>query len=183
MLLTYGLLALSTSIDSIGIGIAYGIREIKISKIATVILMAISFVVSSFAILVGKLSKQILPPLITNYLGGLILIIMGIVFLFQVIRKPESYDIDKSKHIDSREAISLGIALSLDSFSIGIGTGILSQNAFLVFPTLVSIFQMLFLSIGIFLGSKLKKISTIPSFFWNILSGILLIIIGIITIT
>lgn len=179
MLLTLAMLALSTSIDSIGMGIAYGIREIKISKKATITLWLISFAVSSIAILIGKLFGNFLPSFITNWIGSAILIIMGIILLCQALKEPDSYDLDNSKHIDSKEAISLGMALSLDSFSIGIGTGILTQNALLIFPLLVSFFQIIFLFIGKTLGTKLKKIANIPSFCWNALAAILLILMGV----
>lgn len=180
MLLKLGLLALSTSIDSIGIGISYGIRKIKISKMATIILGLISFITTSSAILLGKLFGNILPSAMTNWLGSFILIFMGMFLLFQVLKEPESYDLDNSKQIDSKEAIALGVALSLDSFSIGIAAGVMIQNAFWLFPILVVIFQILFLSIGSILGTTLKTISHIPSFFWNILASIILILIGII---
>ena len=181
MLITYCLLALSTSIDSIGIGIAYGVRNIKISKEATIILFFISFIISGFAIFAGKMLHQILPIFITNWIGNLILIVMGIILLFQSVREPASYDTDDSKQIDSKEAISLGIALSLDSFSVGIGTGVIGGSIIWIFPLFVALFQILFLNIGSFLGIKLKRVSNIPSSFWNILAAILLILIGIVT--
>ena len=180
MLLKLGFLAISTSIDSIGIGISYGIRKIKIAKIATIILGIISLISTSSAIYIGKLFGNILPTYVTNYIGSFILIFMGIIILFQALKEPESYDLDGSKHIDGKEAIALGIALSLDSFSIGIGTGVLIQNNFYIFPILVVAFQIIFLCIGNILGKKLKSISHIPSFFWNILAAIILILMGII---
>ncbi|MCI9177868.1 MAG: hypothetical protein HFJ28_04785 [Clostridia bacterium] len=166
-----------------GIGITYGIRGIKISKLAIGVLIIISLVASSIAILVGKFFHYMLPPFVTEWLGSVILIIMGIILLFQAIQKPNTYDIDNSKHIDSKEAISLGIALSLDSFSIGIGTGVLEGNVlFWLFPLLVAEFQMLFLSVGKILGRKLKNIFHIPEIFWSILAASILIIMGFITI-
>lgn len=178
MLLTLAMLALSTSIDSIGIGIAYGIRKIKISPKATVTLWLISFAISTLAIIIGKVFGNCLPPFITNWLGSIILIFMGFILLCQALKEPASYDIDNSKHIDSKEAITLGIALSLDSFSIGIGAGILTKNFILLFPFLVSFFQIIFLSLGKKLGIKLKSIVNIPSYFWNIFAAILLIVMG-----
>ena len=50
MLLTYVLLAFSTSIDSIGIGATYGLRNIQISKKAKLILFTISFTISMLAV-------------------------------------------------------------------------------------------------------------------------------------
>ena len=41
MLLTYLVLAISVSIDSLGIGITYGLRNTKITKLAKIILFII----------------------------------------------------------------------------------------------------------------------------------------------
>ena len=48
MLLNCILLALSVSIDSLGIGISYGIKHTKISKISNFTLFSISFLMTSF---------------------------------------------------------------------------------------------------------------------------------------
>lgn len=50
MLLNCILLALSVSIDSLGIGISYGIKHTKISKISNFTLFSISFIVTSLSI-------------------------------------------------------------------------------------------------------------------------------------
>ena len=96
----------------------------------------------------------------------------------QIIRDPISSDLDNSHKIDSKEALYLGIALSLDSICIGIGGSILGMESF-IFPFFVAFFQIVFLCLGRFLGKKIRKISFIPNSIWNKISGILLILIGI----
>lgn len=54
MLLNCILLALSVSIDSLGIGISYGIKHTKISKISNFTLFSISFIVTSLSIIIGN---------------------------------------------------------------------------------------------------------------------------------
>ena len=49
----------------------------------------------------------------------------------------------------------------------------------ILFAITISLFQIAFLCIGKFLGSKLSLISNIKQNVWNIISGILLIVIGI----
>ena len=85
---------------------------------------------------------------------------------------------DSSKKIDWKEALYLGIALSIDSFCIGIFGSIIGYSSVL-FPILVASFQLIFLTIGSFLGTKLSNISKIPENIWSIISGILLICIAI----
>lgn len=205
-------LAISSSIDSFGIGITYGIRNTKISNLAKLILFVISFIVSFFAVYFGDFLKDLLPDNIANYIGCCLLIFLGAFVCFQsfkkdtknsvceevfsepkiyrffikflgitiqIIKDPISSDLDKSNLIDGKEALFLGVALSLDSFAIGISSGILGIHS-IIFPLIVSIFQLLFISIGNLLGSTLNRFSKLPKSIWSIISGILLIIIGII---
>lgn len=51
MLINSLLLAISSSIDSLGIGITYGIRNIKISFLGKLILFTISFLIAFLSIL------------------------------------------------------------------------------------------------------------------------------------
>ena len=45
-------------------------------------------------------------------------------------------------------------------------------------PLFISLFQLFFLNFGNFLGKKLCNFSKIPENCWSVLSGILLIVIG-----
>lgn len=204
MILTCMLLALSTSIDSIGIGLTYGIRNITISRQAKIILFIISLIISSISILIGNTLNNILSKKITNIIGSCILFFIGLTILvqtlkrekrqekkvyklfirflgitIQIIKDPISSDFDNSKKIDSKEAIYLGTALSLDSFSVGIGAGMLGSIS-IIFPLIVSLFQIVFLSLGRNIGEKLNKKIHIPSKIWSIFSAVLLILIGIV---
>ena len=71
-------LAISSSIDSFGIGITYGIKNTKISNSAKLILFIISFIVSFFAVHFGDFLKDLLPDNIANYIGCCFLIFLGI---------------------------------------------------------------------------------------------------------
>lgn len=104
------LLAFSVSIDSLGIGITYGIRNAKIKFLSRCILfvMSVFFTYCSFAL--GDFIKSILSELITNAISSGILVIIGIL----IIVDPIPFDLDHSKAIDIKEALLLGTALSLD---------------------------------------------------------------------
>ena len=96
----------------------------------------------------------------------------------KIIRNPISSDLDNSKTIDWKEAIFLGVALSIDSIGVGIGSSIIGVNSFL-FSILVASFQLIFLSLGKNISMKIIKLSKLPENIWSIISGILLIIIAI----
>ena len=207
MLFSNLLLALSSSIDSFGIGITYGLRNIKFSKFSYVMLLVISFITTSFSITIGNQISKFMSPIITTLLGSFLLILMGIVIIFQVkndtkskyiisnspkiynffikyfgitiqiIKNPISSDLDHSDSIDIKEAFYLGTTLSIDSFCIGIGSSIIGVNS-LIFPVLVSTFQILFLFAGKFFSRLFKAHILLPENCWNLLSGILLITIG-----
>ena len=231
------LLAISTSIDSIGIGVTYGIRNINICRTAKFILFIISFIISFFAIILGNILGKILNPNFANYLSGGILICVGVLLIFQtfkknnrknmqiiennieksgeknseknkekkrekkkekskeiyqliiktlgitikIIKNPVSSDFNKSNNIEAKEAIYLAIALSIDSFSVALGSGCVSGIS-LIFPLLVSLFQIIFLSLGRNLGEKLQKNRALSSKICNLIAGIVLIIMGVVRI-
>ena len=207
MILNCIVLALSVSIDSFGIGITYGIKNTKITNLSKLILFTISLIATIISINLGKIIYKIFSPFFTNLLGCLILVAMGIVFVFQslskngsskkslkgqkkynffikwlgitiqIIKDPNSSDFDKSNTISSKEALYLGTTLSLDSLCVGIGSSMLNISSYL-FPLLVAFFQLLFISFGNFIGKELKNSSRINDNIWSFISGILLILIG-----
>ena len=213
MLLNCLFLAISSSIDSLGIGITYGIKNTKITLFAKFILFLVAFTISTISIYFGNILKYFLPDFIIDYLGSFILIFMGFFMCFQalrnnkkdckinsdtnltdtekiysffikclgitikIIKNPSSSDLDKSNTIDSKEALFLGLALSLDSFCIGIGFSMINTFSIL-FPLLISFFQLFFLNIGNYCGKKLYSLNKLPDNIWSTISGILLIIIG-----
>lgn len=182
------ILAISSSIDSLGIGITYGIKKTKISLVGKIILFIISLLTTYLAIFLGNIIQSIFPIFLTRLIGSGILIFMGIYICTEALKEiksfsnifnnPISSDLDNSKIIDLSESIFLAIALSLDSLCIGIGGSITDINLTL-FPLFVSILQISFLITGSFLGIHINKFSKLPQNIWSILSGILLIIIGI----
>ena len=208
MLISSILLAISTSIDSFGIGITYGVKNTKISLPAVFILIIISISITSLSLCFGNILLLILSDFILYFLGSFLLILMGIFIIFQSIYKPKklekknyskktyhffieslgltiqiikdpiSSDLDNSKNIDWKEALYLGIALSIDSFCIAISGTFLGINSF-IFPIMVASFQIIFISFGKFVGKNFIKLLNISDNMCSILSGILLIFIGI----
>ena len=208
MLLNALILALSASIDSLGVGISYGLKKTKICFLAYLVLMIISIIITALSMFLGNTLTSFMSPNVTKVIGSVILFGIGIFIIYEatlkkektkkivfpqhkeynifikcfgitinIIKDPISSDIDSSNKIDMKEAIFLGLALSLDSISIGFGASVIGINTFL-FPLLISIFQIIFLCIGRIIGNNIIDVSKLPKNIWNVISGILLICIG-----
>ncbi|MFV8830469.1 sporulation membrane protein YtaF [Alkalihalobacterium sp. APHAB7] len=96
--------------------------------------------------------------------------------VIRILRKPMEADIDKSGTITGREAILLGVALSLDAFGAGIGAALIGFSPWLMALT-VAVMSASFVTFGMKSGYRfsdtylMKKFSFIP--------GLLLIILGV----
>ena len=164
-------MAISSSIDSLGIGITYGLKNTKLTKIDKLILFIISIIITLCSGFIGNVLKLLLKDILLKIIGSLILIIMGLFIIIQSNNREYSFDFDNSNDINFNEA------LSLDSLCIGIGGSIVGINIWL-FSILVAFLQYIFLSLGNILGNKLTRLKFIPQSVWNKISGFLLIAIG-----
>lgn len=93
-----------------------------------------------------------------------------------ILRDPSKVDLDVSGIIDTKEAILLGMALSIDSLAIGVAVALPTTIAILHTIILVLILNLAFILLGIYIGrncisSKLREKSTL-------IPGCLLIILG-----
>lgn len=212
MLLNAFILAFSASIDSLGVGITYGLKKTKISFSAVFVLLLLSISISSISVMFGNVLSRLISPHIITFIGSSILFFIGCFIIYgailkkekrqnkidnksknkeynifidflgitiNIIKNPINSDFDNSNKIDVKEALFLGFALSLDSISIGFGGSTMGINSF-IFPLLISFFQILFLCLGKLLGKKISKISILPNNIWSIISGLILIIMGVV---
>lgn len=92
-MINYILLAISVSIDSLGIGITYGIRNTKIYFFSKIILFIISVLITSLAVFIGGLICTILPNNFANYIGVFILVFLGIWIIYQSFDKENKNNI------------------------------------------------------------------------------------------
>ena len=95
-------------------------------------------------------------------------------FIFHIYANPEASDMDYSKHISCKEAICLGLALSLDNLAIGLGIGLLNVSGLLV-ALLSFVMGFILIASGHLFGMCIGKRYQFESA-W--ISGILLIILA-----
>lgn len=194
------ILAMSVSIDGFSIGVIYGIKGIKIPWISQLIIALSTSLSITAGMVFGKAIESFLSPSIAKFIGVIILFIMGIRSLKEamdkdnndltdvppiatfrikslglavmILREPTIADQDISGVIDPNESLFLGIALAMDAFGAGIGA---AAAGFHVMTTvfLVTVMSILFLSMGLYIGSK--KIPFFEKSWARFLPGSLLI--------
>ena len=199
------LLVISLCIDSGLASFAYGTNKIKIPILSAFILTLISTLFLLFSISIGNFVKTLFPTDLTKLICFLILFLLGFLRLFEGILKkylnkkavsPNAIelsflsfkvvlnvyadatvaDLDHSYSLSSKEALYLGIALSLDSIVVGFGAALASIQ-FVQITLLSIVFNLVSIIIGATLGHKCAN-SVDCDLSW--LSGVMLIILAII---
>ena len=193
------LLVLSLCVDALVASFAYGTNKIKIPIKSNLVLTTISTVFLMLSVGVGAFIHNMIPQGIAEIICFLILFILGFLRLFEGLLKsylnkkalsPHNIeltlfdfklvlnvyadatraDLDHSKTLSTREALYLGIALSLDSLIIGLGAalGPISLSQITFFSIIFNFFSII---IGCNIGSKCAE-KTHLEFSW--LSGLIL---------
>lgn len=197
------LLVLSLCIDACAASFAYGTNKIKIPIGSNLMLTAISTIFLAISLSVGSFLQQFINPDLTHLLCFATLFILGFMRFFEGVLKnylnkksisPDNIevklfnfklvlnvyadvtlaDIDHSKSLSLKEALYLGIALSLDSLVIGLGAALIPMP-FIMVVILSIIIHFVAILLGSMLGKQCAKKSTLD-LSW--LSGVILIILA-----
>jgi putative sporulation protein YtaF len=83
------LLAFAVSLDSFGVGITYGLKQVKIPLLSIMIISTLSGFVIYISMQVGVLLANFISPSIASAVGAIILIIMGLWSLVQMLVQKE----------------------------------------------------------------------------------------------
>lgn len=188
--------SICSSSDSFIIGLNYGIKKIKINLILNIFVALISSLGTFLSMYFGKVLEGFLPNKLSKYLGPVMLILFGLYMLYnsmnkyrvdktikrkksaylELINNPEIIDINSSNSIDFKEAIFLGIFLSINNIGIGIGASISGIN--IILTTAFSfVFCFIFLKFGYLVGKLLNhnKLSNVIELF----ASMIIILLGI----
>ena len=76
-------LAFAVSLDSFGVGTTYGLRKIRIPLLSTAIIAGCSGAVLYVGMWVGKLFSTLFSPVLTQGLGSVLLMALGLWVIFQ----------------------------------------------------------------------------------------------------
>jgi putative sporulation protein YtaF len=197
------LLAISSNLDNLGVGISYGTRQVKISWKVNLIIALMTSIGTLLSMTFGSYIADSLNPTFSSAVGSLIIMGAGgwvifldrhhgrlggergpvsiydvpqsIVRVLAFLKEPLRADLDASGTLSLYEGSLLGLALTINNVSSGIGAGMAGVNA--VFTTiLVFMLSIVMLSGGSLLGSSFAAR-------WlgdkaGLVGGILLIFIG-----
>lgn len=184
MLYYTGLLFLivAVSLDGFGVGMAYGMQKIRMPLAPLFIIMCCSGVIVLLSMTLGSLLTRFISPAVTEKLGAVILIGIGLFALTNIIRQqrgksnpepkkesgkkqnllqsvlesPGKADLDQSGSISAKEALLLGTALAMDAFGAGLGAAIIGYPPFLT-AGLIAFMSGTFVFCGMRVGWLLSK--------------------------
>jgi putative sporulation protein YtaF len=199
--------AVSSSVDNFGVGLSYGIRNIKLGISANTIIAVICFVFSIISIIFGNWLSMVLPGILPILIGAVLIFFIGIRIVLMIVprekvqkersesdltnnkidnilRHPEIADADNSGEISLGEAVLLGVALSANALTNGLGAGLLDCT-----PLALSLITAIGSFISLWAGARLgKKAANLHIGSFNLgeistlLSGIILILIALKTV-
>lgn len=163
-------IAVSLSMDAFSLSLAYGTLNLKKKYIKQLSLIVgiYHFFMPLIGLLIGNIILKIIP-INPDIIVSIVLIFIGIEMFIDTFHK------DEIKIMTLKELLLFGLAVSIDSFSVGIGLKALSNN-YILCVTIFSLSSFIFTYLGLQLG---KKINNLIGKISTIMGGIILIIIGI----
>ena len=183
-------LAISTNLDNLAVGVAYGIKQVKIDLKANLAIALLSGLSTFMAMSLGDRIAQILPPILARATGSTLLILIGLLATWEVYRR-QSQDLSPEQPSQTQpwladndrtpqrmtllQAVMLGIALTLTNFSTGLAAG-MAQLDLVLTSGLSSFSSLLTIGGGVFLGAIAT--TQIPQHRLEWASGLLLIGLG-----
>lgn len=200
--LTILLIGVAANVDNLGISVSYGLKTTRIPVASNLFIAVISMICAYISITAGEIISNFISLKTANLIGGLLIIFLGGKCIWEsffqaastepeveaekervlvdsnfsrVISHPQLADLNDDKVITWKESILLGLALAMNCLAIGIGAGFTGTSPFLTTLS-IGAFSFISIAIGERIGSKINNNNIAK--YSNILSGILLIMIG-----
>ena len=171
--------SLSSNLDNFVIGLTYGVKNERIPLKANAIIAFITAFITFLSMLGGKLITQLIPNHVSNELGSVIFILMGCWFIgSDLIKKQQQQQQKKHTVLNFKGAVMLGLLLSINNIGVGILGSITKLNITLV-VTLTFVTGMFLTYAGNHIGHSV--IGNIVGKYNNLISGSLLILLGILS--
>jgi len=164
-------IAVSLSMDAFSLSLAYGTLNLKVKDMMKLssIVGVYHFVMPLLGLLSGKLFLRVFP-ISPDLIVFIVLTFIGVQMIIESLKYEEP-----DKKTTFLELLFFGLAVSIDSFSVGIGLSTISQRYIfcsIIFSVSSFLFTYLGLNLGRYINQIVGKISTI-------IGGVVLILIGI----
>lgn len=134
-------IAAVSNLDNLGVGTALGMRDTRVSASANLIIAAVTMAATAIAMTFGGALSRLVAPSIGSALGSAIIIAVGawtVITWIRSIRRPVCSPIPagvlrtsvlQRNTIPAREALALGVALSMNNLGAGVGAGAVGAPA------------------------------------------------------
>lgn len=164
-------IAVSLSMDAFSLSLAYGTLDIQ--KRDRFILSLIVGIYHFFMPLIGLFIGSKIIAILPINPNTVVFVVLSFIGIQMIIESKKETVVEKK--LKFKEKLLFGLAVSLDSFSVGIGLNQIYSNIYIA-DFIFSLSSFLFTFLGLFLGTAVHnlvgKISTL-------IGGITLIIIGV----
>jgi putative sporulation protein YtaF len=190
-------LAASTNVDNLGVGVAYGVKRIRIGATANLLIACCNCAGTYLSMKAGDSLVEHVPPAVCGTIGSGTIVLVGLwallntyafggsdseknaegkpretIQLEYISQHPEVLDSDQTGHINVKEALPLAFALSISNLGTGLGARLAGLDVdFLVL--LMFAFSLLGIIFGYYFGRIFSM--ALPNRWPGIVSGILLI--------
>ncbi len=195
------LLSISSNLDTLSVSLSYGIKKVHLPKSSIILLAIITSIGTLISMYIAKLLLYLFPPELSNIFGAILLSFIGVCSIVEYIRlenkragyytsyyfesslkykdileNPNDINSNKYNHIAIRECLNLAIALTLNNLCTNFAASItgVSVNLTVFFNFIITIASLYlgYFNFDIHISKWFSRYS-------NLVSGILLIIIGI----
>lgn len=162
------LFGVSASLDSLLVGISYGIRKVHIRLLQNLFIGSVTLLGTCLSIGAGHLLIPLLPEIACRYAGSLILALLGIYYIIKWLaaslqdrhenKLPHYSDISsasankKWETLSFAEVFTLSLTLSLNNIGIGLSA---SLAGLMLLPTAVA--TLICSVLLLFLGNQLGR--------------------------
>lgn len=198
LILSTLLFSITSNLDNVVVGIAYGIKKIRIGIIANLLIASITCTGTLLSMSIGRYIAKLLPHNVANAIGSIAIALLGVYFIIQSLIKllknkktkklalkdindmveyAQQSDLDNSGDINIKEALFVSLGLTLNNLCTGIAASITGVNIqFTVIFTFI--FSILTIFFGVVVGNNV--LGKLLGKYAPLISGLLLIILSII---
>jgi putative sporulation protein YtaF len=196
MILSALLFSISSCLDNVVVGTAYGIKKIKIGIIANLIIAIVTSTGTFLSMSLGLYISKYIPQSFSNILGAGVIVILGMYFVIQSLIKlfhhtkskalalkdltdmfdyVEKSDLDKSGDINMKEALLVAFGLTFNNIGAGIAASITGVN---IYFTVIATFIISILTIilGEIMGNQI--FGKLLGKYAPLIAGVLLLVLG-----